>query len=370
MSKRLTVHEKDGVTALYDIVFEDSFASLAKELEGLGIGTKKICIVSDSNVSKLYEEQVRRCIEPIAKEVTSFTFEAGEHSKTLHTVQALYEHLILEKFDRKDLLLAFGGGVVGDLTGYAAATYLRGISFIQIPTSLLSQVDSSVGGKTGVDFNQYKNMVGAFHQPSLVYMNLAVLKTLDKGQFSSGMGEVIKHGLIKKKDYFTWLVDHRKEIMNLDLPTLEEMIYESCKIKVEVVEKDAKEQGERALLNFGHTIGHSVEKSKHFAYMHGECVALGAVAAAHISWKRGYLTKEEFNGICGSITDFQLPITITDIDPEEIVRETKLDKKMESGKIKFILLEQIGKAVIDQTVTDEEMLDAVKYIHDDEECYE
>lgn len=370
MSNRLTVHAKDNCTDLYDIVFEDTFDKLAEELEAIGTKTKKICIVSDSNVSKLYAKEIQKQIDPVSKYVTLFVFEAGEHNKTLATVQNLYEHLIQEQFDRKDLLIALGGGVVGDLTGFAAATFLRGISFIQVPTTLLSQVDSSVGGKTGVDFQKYKNMVGAFYQPLFVYMNLSVLKTLPEREFHSGMGEVLKHGLIKDEEFYVWLIDHLYEINELEIPVLEEMIVKSCKIKRAVVERDATEQGERALLNFGHTIGHSIEKYKNFSYLHGECVALGMVAAAHISWKRGHLTDEEFFEIRDIFVGFELPISLTDIDVKEIVAATKLDKKMESGKIKFILLKQIGKAFINTTVTEEEMLEAVNFLYYNEESYE
>lgn len=180
--------------------------------------------------------------------------------------------------------------MVGDLTGYAAATYLRGIDFIQIPTSLLSQVDSSIGGKTGVDFDSYKNMVGAFHMPKLVYMNLSVLKTLSNRQFCSGMGEIIKHGLIKNANYFTWLKENEAQIAALDLPTVGEMIYESNVVKKNVVENDPTEKGERALLNFGHTLGHAIEKYMNFEFLHGECVLIGCALASIISYKKEYYT--------------------------------------------------------------------------------
>ena len=182
-------------------------------------------------------------------------------------MKKLYEHLILEHFDRKDILAALGGGVVGDLCGFAAATYLRGIGFVQIPTTLLSQVDSSIGGKTGVDFDAYKNMVGAFHMPLFVYTNLRTLLTLPGEQFSSGMGEVIKHGLIKDKEYYQWLVDNREGILKRDLDLCQAMVYGSNRIKKEVVETDPTEQGDRALLNFGHTLGHAVEKLKDFTML-------------------------------------------------------------------------------------------------------
>ena len=182
----------------------------------------------------------------------------------MNTVQKLYETLISENFYRDDLLLALGGGVVGDLTGYAAATYLRGIDFIQIPTTLLSQVDSSIGGKTGVDFEQYKNMVGAFYQPKLVYTNISTLKNLDGRQFLSGMAEVLKAGLIKDSKFYEWIINNLFEIMELNESIIENMVYQSALIKVNVVINDPTEKGERALLNFGHTIGHAIEKHMNF----------------------------------------------------------------------------------------------------------
>jgi 3-dehydroquinate synthase len=367
MGKRLTIHGQNKKIELYDIVIEHSFDKLKDELAKFNLADRKLCIVTDSNVEGIYATQLEKILSDIASKVVIFTFPAGEASKNLDVVRNLYEKLILEKFDRKDMLIALGGGVVGDLTGYAAATYLRGIDFIQIPTTLLSQVDSSIGGKTGVDFDAYKNMVGAFYQPKLVYMNIDVLNSLDDRQFYSGMGEILKHGLIKNEGYYFWLIENLYEIYEKDMDTLEEMVYESCLVKSAVIEKDPTEQGDRALLNFGHTIGHAIEKLKEFQLSHGECVALGSVAAAFISWKKGYLSMDEFYEIRDMYVAFNLPITISDIVPEEILSATKNDKKMVSGQIKFILLKKIGKAIIDTTVTDEEMLEAIKFINFNED---
>ena len=264
---------------------------------------------------------------------------------------------------RKDLLIALGGGVTGDITGFAAATYLRGIDFIQIPTSLIAQSDSSIGGKTGVDFDGFKNMVGAFYMPRLVYMNVSVLKTLDDRQFFSGFAEVMKHGLIKDGGFYEWLLENMYEICDRDTDTLLEMIERSCKIKKLVVEKDPAEKGERALLNFGHTIGHAIEKARNFTLTHGECVALGAVAAAFISWKHELLSKDEYYEIRDMFVPFNLPISIENINPEEILQLTKSDKKVEGDFVKFILLKKAGKAIIDKTVTDDDILNAVAEIH-------
>lgn len=344
----------------YDIIFKDSYEQLGKEIDKLNLRNRKICVVCDSNTQIYLEEVMNQCKEYVSV-VDSYTFSAGEENKTLDTVKNLYKHLIEAKFDRNDVLFALGGGVVGDLVGYTAATYLRGIRFIQLPTTLLSMVDSSVGGKTGVDFDAYKNMVGAFHQPKCVYMNLSTLKSLPKEQYSSGLAEVVKYGFIKKKDFYEWLKENTDRIMNMDIESIHKMVFESCLSKKEVVEEDPLEQGERALLNFGHTIGHAVEKLMDFTLFHGQCVAIGMVAALYLSYKRGYLSLEDLNSSIKVIKNFALPVAIGKLEAKDIVAATKNDKKMEAGKIKFILLHSIGNAFIAKDVTDEEMIDAIEY---------
>lgn len=365
MANRLTInYEKKPC---YDIVFASDFSGLLEELQDLNIKERRAAVIADSNTVSLYGEEVKNLLDGNCKKVILYSFPAGEEHKTLDTVKEIYKTLIEEKYDRKDLLIALGGGVVGDVTGYTAATYLRGVDFIQIPTTLLAQSDSSIGGKTGVDFDGYKNMVGAFYMPKLVYMNISTLKTLDDRQFFSGFAEVMKHGLIKDAIFYEWLLDNLYEIQDRDLDVLEEMVMRSCAVKKLVVEKDPKEQGDRALLNFGHTIGHAIEKAKNFQMLHGECIALGAVAAAFISWKHNWLSMEEYYEIRDMFVPFNLPISIDDIDPEEILALTKSDKKMAAGQIRFVLLKKVGKALIDTTVSDEDILNALKEIHFSEE---
>ncbi len=358
MYNKITLH--NNLEPIYDICFYNSFDYLAEELKKIGVFEKKMCIVSDTNVSQYYLSMIKDILNKLSPCVISYVFTAGEESKNLDIVNELYEQLIISKFDRNDYLIALGGGVVGDLTGFCAATYLRGISFIQIPTSLLSQVDSSIGGKTGVDFKNYKNMVGAFYQPKLVYMNLSTLNSLNDREYYSGLAEIIKHGLICDREYFNWISDNVLEIKNRNIEVLKEMIYRSCLIKQNVVEKDPYEEGIRAFLNFGHTLGHAIEKLMDFKLLHGECVAAGMVMASFISQNRGYITMEEYEGIYKLINEFNLPVKITCLLYEDIIEATKNDKKMDSGKIKFILLKEIGKAVIVKDLTDEEMLNAIK----------
>lgn len=353
--------KKDGQFC-YHIYLEPDFAKLPEAVEPLNIKERKLCIVADSTTAELYGAELKEILKETCTYVSMFVFPAGEVNKTLNTVRDLYEHLILEKFDRKDMLVALGGGVVGDLTGFAAATYLRGIGFIQIPTTLLSQVDSSIGGKTGVDFDAYKNMVGAFHMPRLVYMNLNVLKTLPDRQFACGMGEIIKHGLIQDSDYLEKLSTYQREIREKNYAALLWMVAGSCKVKRHVVEEDPTEQGIRAWLNFGHTIGHSVEKLKDFTLCHGECVAIGCAAAAWMSWKRGLISEKEKEAAEQLLLDYQLPVHVKGLKPEDIVKTTKLDKKMDAGKVKFVLLKKIGEAFVTRDVEDEELLRASRYV--------
>lgn len=356
---------KDG-TYCYSICLEPDFEALPNELEKIGTEKKKMCIVTDSSVEKLYAEELRQVLKDCCASVSLFVFPAGEANKTLDTVRKLYEHLILEKFDRKDMLVALGGGVVGDLTGFTAATYLRGIDFIQVPTTLLAQVDSSIGGKTGVDFDAYKNMVGAFHMPRLVYMNLSTLHTLPERQFAAGMAEIIKHGLIQDRSYYEWLSVHHDEVANRDYEALKTMICGSCQIKRYVVEEDPTEQGIRAWLNFGHTAGHAIEKLKNFELYHGECVAIGCAAAAWISCRRGLITEAERDWMEAVLTGYGLPVRVSGLCPEEVLRTTRLDKKMEAGRIKFVLLSEIGKAVVVKDVEDEELLQAIRYVTEED----
>ena len=282
MCNALTVHLNDE--PIYDIFFANDFNSLPELLAGQGIADRRVCIVTESNVAPLYLDEIRNQLDGKCKELISIIFEAGESQKNLDTVKMIYEKLILAKFDRKDLLVALGGGVTGDITGFTAATYLRGIDFVQIPTSLLAQVDSSIGGKTGVDFDSYKNMVGAFHMPKLVYINVSTLTTLSDEQFISGMGEIIKHGLIKDSAYFDWLIENHDRILARDKDVLMEMIRVSCNIKRVVVENDPTEKGDRALLNFGHTLGHAIERYLDLKLSHGACVGIGCCLASVISY--------------------------------------------------------------------------------------
>ena len=360
MQKTLTVCGNGE--PIYDIVLDTAFDGLGSRLEALGVRGRRVCVVTDSRVASLYLDQVRDILKAYCRQVVAYIFPDGEESKTLDTVEGLYEVLMENRFDRKDWLVALGGGVVGDLCGFGAATYLRGVSFIQIPTTLLAQVDSSIGGKTGVDVSSYQNMVGAFYMPRLVYTNVSTLLTLSDEQFSSGMGEVIKHGLIQDKAYYQWLLRNKDAIGRRELSVCMEMIAGSDEIKRRVVEQDPTEQGLRALLNFGHTLGHALEKQLSFSMLHGHCVGLGCLGAVRLSILKGYLDEDCLLGLRSLMESLGMPVKVEEILKENVVEDTKSDKKMDGDAIRFILLRSVGEAFVDRTVTEEDMMAALDEI--------
>ncbi|SEF43418.1 3-dehydroquinate synthase [Eubacterium ruminantium] len=358
-AERLTINMNN--VPVYDITYNDSFDNLKQFLEGYNADKKKCLIVSDSRVASHYMDAILRVMEGNCKYVTTYIFPEGEASKNLDVVRKIYEKLILEKFDRNDFIAALGGGVTGDMAGFTAATFLRGIDFIQIPTSLLADVDSSIGGKTGVDFDSYKNMVGAFHMPKHVYINTNTISTLDKAQFRSGMGEVTKSALLRDAEFFDWLEENSSRINSFEPEVIKEMIYKCNLIKKDVVEKDPTEKGERALLNLGHTLGHALEKYMEFKLLHGECVSAGTIMASFISFRKGLISQEDHEKIIKVLKLFGLPKVPADIDIERVISYTKNDKKVQDGKVKFILLRSIGEAFISKEVNDEDMAEAMRY---------
>lgn len=348
----------------------DNFAALPKILHDSGVEDCRLCIAADSHTEPLYADEIRNCLQQDFQTIDIFSFPAGEEYKTLESIQEFYRFLIARHYDRNDCLLALGGGVAGDMTGFTAATYMRGIRFAELPTTLLAQVDASIGGKTGVDFEGYKNMVGAFHRPVCIYTNLSTLSTLPEEQFASGMGEVLKTAVMADEDYYEWLLDHMDSIDQRDSGTLLEMVKRASEIKKEIVRRDPEEKGERMLLNLGHTIGHAIEKYYDFKLLHGFCVTLGMIAAASISKKRELISTEELYEIRDMCVAFGLPIYTDGLDSEKVLDYTKSDKKMKNGKIRFVLLSGIGKAFVTDDVTDSELLDGINFINGDKINYE
>lgn len=266
----------------YPIYITGDYKNIGKCLEKAGI-RGKIVVVTDKNVDKLQLPAFMKSLKSSGYTADKYVIKPGEESKQLKTLEDIYKHLIELRLDRGSTLVALGGGVVGDITGFVAATYLRGINFIQVPTTLLAQVDSSVGGKTGIDYKGSKNIIGAFYQPKLVYININSLKTLPVRQLKSGLAEVIKHGIISSKEFFRYINDNMDRIFKFEKDVLSYVIKTNCLIKSKVVEQDEKEEGLRAILNFGHTIGHAIESASGFRLLHGESIAVGMIGACIIS---------------------------------------------------------------------------------------
>jgi len=345
----------------YTIHIENNFNNLAEVFKAAGLTSRKICVITDSRIKNVYLNEVTKRLENLG-EVIHYAFPEGEKNKNLSVVQDMYKFFVENNMDRKSVVAALGGGVTGDIAGFAAATYMRGISFVQLPTSLLSQVDSSVGGKVGVDFMDNKNMVGAFYQPEFVYINTNTLNTLPPGQFASGMGEVIKHGLIQDKEYLDYIWDNRESARGLDENIMAQIVAGSCRIKAKVVSADEKEQGLRAILNFGHTFGHAVESLSGFSLSHGASVAIGVSAALHLSEARGSISREEAEKFRELLEFFDLPVRCPGYDRQAIYDFMTRDKKTKNNEITLILLNKIGEASICSKVPRQEIFEGIHYI--------
>jgi len=306
----------------------------------------QVLVVTNKTVGPLYLDKAMEALGDFQCE--SVTLPDGEQYKTLDTVNLIYDALLKHRFDRQCTLVALGGGVVGDITGFAAATYQRGVNFIQIPTTLLAQVDSSVGGKTGVNHPLGKNMIGAFHQPQCVLVDTETLNTLKDRELSAGLAEVIKYGLIRDAEFFDWLEQHIDHLLARDPDDLSYAIERSCQNKAEVVAADEKEKGQRALLNLGHTFGHAIEAGMGYgAWLHGEAIGTGMLMAADLSQRQGWLTPEQVNRIESILIAAKLPIkTPPKLDSEKFLKFMGVDKKVLAGKIRLVLLIGIGSSLV------------------------
>ncbi len=318
-------------------------------------------VITDSNVRDFVGEDFIRFLRDEGfKDAKILSFEAGERSKNIETVIKLARELVNMGADRTSLLLALGGGVVGDICGFLASIYMRGIPFIQLPTTLLAQVDSSVGGKTGVDLPEGKNLIGTFAQPRAVYADIGTLTSLSQAEIRNGISEIVKYGMIKDEGFFTLLEEKWWDVLNLEPHVTASVVKRSCEIKAEVVSKDEREGGYRRILNFGHTIGHAVEAASNYTIPHGEAVAMGMVAVGKISVGRGLLSKKAYERLVELLNRFGLPVDIPkEIRPEEVLLNIKKDKKVKRGKVNFVLSTGMGETVIVDDVTDEEVLRAI-----------
>lgn len=308
---------------------------------------KSVAIVTNTTVAPLYLEVIAAPLRAAGVSVLEIILPDGEAYKNSDTLNQIYDALLKNRCERSTTLIALGGGVIGDLTGYAAATYLRGVPFIQVPTTLLSQVDSSVGGKTGINHPLGKNMIGAFYQPKLVLADTDTLKTLPPREFSAGVAEVVKYGLIRDADFFDWLEINIEKLMALDEAVTSYAIYRSCQNKAEVVIADEHESGERALLNLGHTFGHAIENAMGYGvWLHGEAVAAGTMLAADLSLRMGWLSEAEYNRMHALLTASSLPLRAPHLGAEKYLALMANDKKVENSKIRLVLQQGIGKSVI------------------------
>ena len=321
---------------------------------------RKVAVISNELVFSLYGEVVQRTLTEAGYTVTIILIGDGEEYKTLTTLASVYDQLIINDMDRGCGIIALGGGVVGDLAGYAASSYMRGIACVQVPTTLLAQVDSSVGGKTAVNHPQGKNIIGAFHQPKLVSIDVDVLNTLTEREFLAGFAEVIKYGVIRDVDFFNWLVKHSEQLLNRDPIVLKQAIKTSCQIKADIVEIDEKESGIRAILNFGHTFGHAVETITGYSrFLHGEAVSIGMIVAAKVAEQKGLCSQQDISAITSLLQRFKLPVTPPSFSLEAYVEAMTHDKKVKDGLLRMVLNCGIGQCEIVDVVSPKTVLKPV-----------
>lgn len=340
----------------YPIIIEKGYlAKVGQDLKMRQVGNR-YCIIADDRVADLYGRTLLQGLTDAGVKAELITFPQGEANKTLATVAALASKLARLGFDRKDAIIALGGGVSGDIAGFVASSYMRGIPFVQIPTTLLAQVDSSVGGKTGVDLPEGKNLVGAFYQPKVVYIDIDVLQTLPAEELLGGLAEVIKYGVIRDRDFFEFLRKNRVAILQLDSDCISKMICTCCEIKAQVVSEDEREGDVRRILNYGHTIGHAVEGASDYSIIHGLAVSIGMVAAAKLAVLNNLLTEGAAQQIVQILEDYNMPVTVpVGLDRDRIKQYLLADKKTISGVVFFVLPTAIGKVIVTDDVGSEQI---------------
>ncbi len=333
----------------------DILSDLGREIKEFGFS--RVAIISNPKVFHLYGERVTDSLEKEGLKANVVVVPDGEEYKELLWVYYIYGEILKQRLDRGSAIIALGGGVIGDMAGFVASTYMRGISFIQVPTTLLAQVDSSVGGKTGVNHALGKNMIGTFYQPRLVWTDVGTLKTLPRREFVAGIAEVIKYGVIWDEMLFSYLETHRQGMLDLESEVLGYIITRSCEIKSNIVSRDERESGLRAVLNYGHTVGHALETATGYTvYLHGEAVAIGMLIEARLSAALGLIGEEEYGRIRSLINSYGLPTDLPrDIVVERILSSMELDKKSVAGSLRFVLPEKIGTVSI-RSITDRDIV--------------
>jgi len=331
-----------GARAYRIVVASGGLAAVGSHIAQLGVG-RRVALVSDPSILRLHGEPVRRGLRAAAFDVTEILLPEGERAKTLDVARHVWDRLLDTGCDRTSTVVALGGGAVGDLAGFAASTYMRGINFVQVPTTLLAQVDASIGGKTAIDHPRAKNLIGAFHQPRLVIVDPAILATLDDREYRSGLAEVIKHGIVLDAPYFEDLERSVPALLRRDLPTLERVVEGSCRIKASVVERDEQEAELRHVLNYGHTVGHAIEAATGFErFTHGEAVSLGIAAEARVAEALGIAEPDATKRQVELLRSVGLPVTGLGAAPATVVEALARDKKARDGRVPFVLAPAIG----------------------------
>jgi 3-dehydroquinate synthase len=321
---------------------------------------RQVCIVTNTTVAPLYLDRVKNLLSD-DYQVDVVILSDGEQYKQLDTIAQIYDCLLEKRHNRTTTLIALGGGVVGDMTGFAAATYQRGVNFIQIPTTLLAQVDSSVGGKTGVNHPRGKNMIGAFHQPRVVIIDIDVLQTLPRRELSAGIAEIIKYGLIKDSQFYAWLEANVTLLMSLNTDVVTATILKSCQSKADVVSADEKESGLRATLNFGHTFAHAIEAAQGYGrWLHGEAVATGMLIALDLSTRMGWVDVEEVARLRHLLKSANLPVTVPEnMTERQFLDIMAVDKKVLNGRLRLVLLSSIGCAIVTEEASQEKIIESI-----------
>ena len=322
------------------------------------VNKKNLVLITNKKIEKLHISKIKNALIKKNKIIIS----DGEKYKNQDSITKIYNYLLKNKYSRDSCIVAFGGGVIGDMAGFAAATYQRGINFIQVPTTLLSMVDSSVGGKTGINHPLGKNMIGSFHQPIAVIVDTEILKTLSKRQFNAGMSEVIKYGIIKDKNFFNWIAKNTDKIKAQDSDSIIKIVKRSCEIKAEIVALDEKEKNIRALLNLGHTFGHAIENYLGYGkWLHGEAVACGFLIACSVAIQKNTMDVSEYNKIKSLLKAFSLPTKLPkNINIERLFEIMSLDKKVKNNKMVYVIPNNIGKAYITNKISKNIVIKALK----------
>ncbi|MGB4388745.1 MAG: 3-dehydroquinate synthase [Caldicoprobacterales bacterium] len=337
----------------YPIIIDKGWEATLSKIPS-NIFLKKALIISDTNVGPLYSNEIIKALSENDIGIRTILIDPGESSKTIEKAMDIYTTALNFRMDRDSLFIALGGGVVGDLAGFTASTYMRGVPYLQIPTSLLAQVDSSVGGKTAVNHPLGKNMIGSFYQPKGVLINTDTLKSLPVRQISTGLAEVIKYGVIADKNLFSYLEENIEKVFSFDDKVLNHIIYKSCTIKAKIVAQDEKDKGIRGILNFGHTIGHAIEAETSFTeYTHGESVAIGMVAEAELAQLLGLIDKGFVDRLKNLLLKAKLPIKLPNLETDRLIKHMQRDKKNKIGKIVFVLPTKLGRV---------EMFDNIEYV--------